>query len=62
MPKFYMIIARKIFFPIFFFGGGGTCPIPAPRLIVLARLRPRMEGVLTTKPSSESFFLPRNAL
>ena len=29
MPYFYIIIARKIFFPdFFFFGGGGTCPLP----------------------------------
>jgi len=27
--EFYIIIARKIFFPIFFWGGGGTCPLPA---------------------------------
>ena len=27
--EFYIIIARKIFFPIFFFGGGGHVP-PAP--------------------------------
>ena len=24
IPEFYIIIARKIFFPIFFFGGGGV--------------------------------------
>jgi len=35
MPEFYIIIARKIFFPIFFLfwgQGGGTCP-PAPPLL-----------------------------
>ena len=32
MPKFYTIFARKIFFPIFFLGGGGKCP---PRLLRL---------------------------
>jgi len=26
-PEFYIIIARKIFFPDFFFGGGCTCPV-----------------------------------
>ena len=31
MPEFYIIIVGKIFFPIFFWGGGGTCPpIPLP--------------------------------
>ena len=33
MPKFYtiiMIIARKVFYPIFFGGGGVTCPHYAP--------------------------------
>ena len=35
MPKFYVIIARKIFFPNFFFWGGGTCRPPAPRLLCL---------------------------
>ena len=33
MPEFYMIIARKIFFGIFFFGGGekrAPCPLPSP--------------------------------
>ena len=30
MPEFYMIIGRKIFFPIFLGGGGGTCPYPLP--------------------------------
>jgi len=29
MPKFYMIFARKIFFPIFFFWGEEQVP-PAP--------------------------------
>ena len=29
MPKFYMTFARKIFFPIFFLGGG-NCPLPPP--------------------------------
>jgi len=29
MPEFYMIIARKIFFPDFFFwGGGARAPCP----------------------------------
>ena len=29
MPEFYMIIARNIFFPIFFLGGGKSpCPLP----------------------------------
>ena len=27
MPEFYIIIARKIFFRIFW-GEGGTCPLP----------------------------------
>ena len=26
MIEFYMTIARKIFFAIFFLGGGGMCP------------------------------------
>jgi len=30
IPKFYMIIDRKIFFPIFFWGGGARAPCPAP--------------------------------
>jgi len=34
MPEFYIIIARKIFFPKF---KGSTCP-PAPRLLRLWRL------------------------
>ena len=39
MPKFYMIIAQKIFFSIFF-GGGGTyphVPLLPPRLLRLCR-------------------------
>ena len=33
MPEFYIIITRKIFFPEFFFfgGGDGTYPAPCPR-------------------------------
>jgi len=34
MPKFYMIFARKIFFPIFFWGEGGNCS-PDPRLLCI---------------------------
>jgi len=31
MPKFYIIIARRIFFPIvFFLGGGHVLPVPSP--------------------------------
>jgi len=31
MPEFYIIIARKIYFPILFLGEGGTCPLlPSP--------------------------------
>jgi len=29
MPEFYIIIVRKIFFPIFF-GGGARAPLPSP--------------------------------
>jgi len=29
MPEFCMIFARKIFFPIFFWGAGGQLPPPA---------------------------------
>ena len=37
MHEYYMIFARKIIFPIFFWGGGRTCPLPPPlpRLIHL---------------------------
>jgi len=28
MPEFYMMIAQKIFFEIFFFGGGHVPPVP----------------------------------
>jgi len=28
MPKFYMIIARKYFFQIFFLGGTAKAPLP----------------------------------
>ena len=30
MTEFYIIIARKFFFPIFFGGGGGARASPAP--------------------------------
>jgi len=30
MPEFYIIIARKIFFPIFFFWGGASAPLCPP--------------------------------
>jgi len=32
MPEFYMMIARKIFFPIFFEGRKHVPPAPLPRL------------------------------
>ena len=44
MPEFYMSFARKIFFPIFFLGGGASapsCPPPTPTPMNLIRLHPR---------------------
>ena len=41
MPEFDIIIARKIFFPIFFFGGGARAHCPPPSSTpVVAELRP----------------------
>ena len=36
MPECYIIIARKIFYPIFFFGGGGVPPAPSSRTPMLS--------------------------
>ena len=44
MPKFYIIIARKIFFSNFFFGGGGHVP-SFPHVLCLCNkvhVKPRM--------------------
>jgi len=37
VPEFYMIFARKYFFPIFFFGGGQMPPTPVSYAYVLEK-------------------------
>jgi len=52
VPEFYIIIAREIFFPIFFFGGGGHVP-PVPRLL---RLWQQPKAAVSVSPINFSYY------
>ena len=62
MSEFYMLIARRNIFPIFFLGGGGTCPLlPSPPTPMYKRCIPS-KNLEEQKGNSVEYYVKQEIL